>query len=101
MLRVATSTSIFRLFIFLIKFDVVLVGLEMARTTRSYLLGRSADEGLGVQDGVQVREDGAEVGVCLDPGQQVIVSAFLLHHRGSLLGQHADLLVAVLAHGRK
>ena len=65
------------------------------------LLGSSPDEGLGIQDGVQVREDGAEVGVGLDPGQQVVVPAFLLHHGRRLLGQHADLLVAVLAHGRK
>ena len=66
-----------------------------------YLLGGSADEGLGVQDGVQMSQDGAEVGVGLDAGQQVVVSALLLHHGGRLLRQHADLLVAVLTHGRK
>lgn len=71
----------------------------MATDTAAHLLGRTADEGFGVQDGVQLPQDGGEVGVSLDPGQQVVVAPFLLDHRRRLLGQNADLLVAVLRHG--
>lgn len=61
-----------------------------------YLLGSATDEGLGVQYGVQLPQNGGEVGVPLDSGQQVVVTALLFDHSCCLLGQNADLLVAVL-----
>jgi len=61
-----------------------------------YLLGSAADEGLGVQYGVQLPQDGGEVGVSLDSGQQVVISTLLFDHGRRLLGKHTDLLVAVL-----
>lgn len=62
----------------------------------SYLLGSTTDKGLGVQYGVQLPQNGGEVGVPLDSGQQVVITTLLFDHSRCLLGQDADLLVAVL-----
>ena len=61
-----------------------------------YLLGGTADKGLGVQYSVQLAQNGGEVGVSLDSGQQVIITALLFDNSCCLLGQNADLLMAVL-----
>lgn len=61
-----------------------------------YLLRSAAYKGLGVQDGVKLPQDGGKVRVPLDSGQQVVVTALLFHHGCCLLGQNADLLVAIL-----
>lgn len=62
----------------------------------THLLWGAADEGAGVQQGVQLAQDRGEVRVSLDSGQQVIVASFLFHYSRRLLGQNPDLLVAVL-----
>lgn len=61
-----------------------------------YLLGSTADKGLGVQYGVQLAQNGGEVGVSLDSGQQVVITALLFDNSCCLLGQNTDLLMAVL-----
>lgn len=63
---------------------------------RTHLLWSTADKGLRVQQGIQLPQDGGEVGVFLDSGQQVVVSTFLFNYSCCLLGQNPDLLVAVL-----
>lgn len=62
----------------------------------SYLLGCSASERRGVQQMLQLGVDGAEVGICPNALYEVIVAPFLLNHGSCLLGEHSDLLVAVL-----
>lgn len=64
--------------------------------THPYLLRSATNEGLGVQYAVQLPQNGGKVGVFLDPFQQVIITALLFDHGCCLLGQDADLLVAVL-----
>lgn len=66
-----------------------------------YLLRSTANEGLGVKQGVQLPQDGGKVGVLLYSGQQVVIAALLFDHRRCLLGQNADLLVAVLRETRR
>lgn len=61
-----------------------------------YLLWSPANEGLGVQQGVQLTQNGGKVGVLLDSGQKVVITALLLDHSCCLLGQNSDLLVTVL-----
>ena len=61
-----------------------------------YLLGSTADKGLGVQNGVQLAQNGGKVGVSLDSGQQVVITALLFDNSCCLLGQNTDLLMAVL-----
>lgn len=70
--------------------------LTAADTRTTYLLRCPADESFGVQYCIQLPQNGGKIGVLLDPGQQVIVAPLLFDHRCSLLGQNADLLVAVL-----
>lgn len=62
-----------------------------------YLLRGSADEGFGVQYGVQLSDDGGEIWISLNPSQQVIIPPFLFDYSRSLLGQHPNLLMAVLS----
>lgn len=64
--------------------------------TRPHLLRSPTNKGLGVQYAVQLPQDRGEVGVFLDPFQQVVVAALLFDHSCRLLGQDADLFVAVL-----
>lgn len=64
--------------------------------TRPHLLRSPTNKGLGVQYAVQLPQDRGEVGVLLDPFQQVVVAALLFDHSCRLLGQDADLFVAVL-----
>lgn len=61
-----------------------------------YLLGSTTNKGLRVQYGVQLSQNGGEVGVSLDSGQQVVITALLFDHSCRLLGQNTDLFVAVL-----
>lgn len=61
-----------------------------------YLLRSATNKGLGVQYAVQLTQNRGKVGVFLDPFQQVIIAALLFDHGCCLLGQDADLLVAVL-----
>ena len=50
-----------------------------------HLLWCTADEGFGVQQGIQLAQDGGKIGISFDPSQQVIVTPFLFDHCGSLL----------------
>lgn len=45
---------------------------------------------------LQLGVDGAEVGICPNALYEVIVAPFLLNHSSCLLGEHSDLLMAVL-----
>lgn len=67
----------------------------------SYLLWSAANEGLGLQQSVQLPQDGGKVGVFLDSGQKVVITTLLFDHSRCLLGQDTDLLMAVLKGRRK
>lgn len=71
-------------------------GIKKTALFMLYLLGSTADKGLGVQYGVQLAQNGGEVGVLLDSGQQVVITALLFDNSCCLLGQNTDLLMAVL-----
>jgi len=60
-------------------------------------LGRAADEAAGVGQAVDLGEDGLEERRDLDALDQVVVLALLLDDGAGLVGEHADLLVGVLA----
>ena len=60
-------------------------------------LRAAADEVAGVGEGVDLGKNGLEEGSDLDALDQVVVLAFLLDHGAGLVGEHADLLVGVLA----
>lgn len=65
------------------------------------LLWRSANERLGVQQGIQLPQNGCEVGVLLHSGQQVVVPTLLFNYSCCLLGQDTNLLMTVLNLKRK
>lgn len=69
---------------------------EVAANIKTYLLRCMTNEGLGVQYVIQLRQNRGKIGVCLDSGQQVIITTLLFHHSCCLLGQNANLLMAVL-----
>lgn len=54
------------------------------------------NESLGVQYVIQLPQNRGKIGVSPDSGQQVVITTLLLHHSSCLLGQNANLLVAVL-----
>jgi hypothetical protein len=60
-------------------------------------LGAATDEVARVGKGVDVGQDRLEERSDLDALDQVVVLAFLLDHGAGLVGEHADLLVGVLA----
>lgn len=68
----------------------------MAAKVNTYLLRCMTNEGLGVQYVIQLPQNRGKIGVSLDSGQQVVITTLLLHHSCCLLGQNANLLVAVL-----
>ncbi len=53
------------------------------------LLGRTADEGRGIEEGVQLGEDGVEEGRAADAVEQVVVLAVLLDVVGGLVRKDA------------
>lgn len=67
-----------------------------ANSQTTDLLRRTAGEGFGVQDCIQLPQNRGKIRVSLDSGQQVVVAPLLFDHGCCLLGQNADLLVAVL-----
>jgi hypothetical protein len=72
-------------------------GLDLGADELLNDLGRAADEAAGVGQAVELGENGLEERRDLDAIEQVIVLAFLLDHGGGLVGEHANLLVRVLA----
>lgn len=53
------------------------------------LLGRTADKGRGIEESVQLGEDGVEEGGAADAVEQVVVLAVLLDIVGGLVGKDA------------
>eukprot|EP00123_Amoebidium_parasiticum_P016962 comp23659_c0_seq1/m.40437 comp23659_c0_seq1/g.40437 ORF comp23659_c0_seq1/g.40437 comp23659_c0_seq1/m.40437 type:complete len:308 (+) comp23659_c0_seq1:179-1102(+) len=70
---------------------------DFLRKESGHLLGGPAHECGGVQKLVQLVVDGSKVGIGLDPLNQIVLPALHLDHLCSLMRQHTDLLVALLA----
>jgi hypothetical protein len=69
----------------------VSVGLDgsgnFGRGELLHLLGSAADEGAGIQEGIQLGDDGVEEGGAADALDQVVVLALLLDVVGGLVGE--------------
>ena len=61
------------------------------------LLGGTADEGLGVEERVELGDNGGKVRLGLDALDEVVLAALLLDNSTGLVREDTDLLVALLA----
>jgi hypothetical protein len=61
------------------------------------LLGGTADESAGVEEGVELRNNGLEEGGAADTLDQVVVLALLLDVVGSLVGEDACAYIRMVA----